>query len=31
MSISALQKWMVGKVAEALGPDLQEQVAFVGG
>ncbi|PPI85418.1 hypothetical protein KEHDKFFH_02985 [Marinobacter maroccanus] len=31
MSIPALQKWMVGKVAEALGPDLREQVAFVGG
>ena len=26
-----LQKWMVSKVAEALGPDLREQVAFVGG
>ncbi|AZR43192.1 hypothetical protein [Marinobacter salarius] len=31
MSIPTLQKWMVGKVAEALGPDLREQVAFVGG
>lgn len=31
MSIPALQKWMVSKVAEALGPDLREQVAFVGG
>lgn len=31
MSISALQKQMVGKVAEALGPELREQVAFVGG
>lgn len=31
MSIPALQKRMVGKVAEALGPELREQVAFVGG
>ncbi|MBO6813114.1 MULTISPECIES: hypothetical protein [Marinobacter] len=31
MSIPVLQKWMVSKVAEALGPDLREQVAFVGG
>ena len=31
MSIPTLQKWMVSKVAEALGPDLREQVAFVGG
>jgi predicted nucleotidyltransferase len=31
MNIPTLQKWMVGKVAEALGPDLREQVAFVGG
>ena len=31
MSIPALQKWMVSKVAEARGPDLREQVAFVGG
>ena len=31
MSISELQKKMVGKVAEALGPELREQVAFVGG
>ena len=31
MSISALQKQMVGKVAEALGPELRAEVAFVGG
>lgn len=31
MSIPTLQKYMVGKVAEALGPDLRDQVAFVGG
>jgi predicted nucleotidyltransferase len=31
MSESALQKQMVGTVAEALGPELRSQVAFVGG
>ena len=31
MSISELQKQMVGSVAEALGPELRAEVAFVGG
>jgi predicted nucleotidyltransferase len=31
MSMSVVQKWMVSKVAEALGPELRGQVAFVGG
>ncbi|WP_254774055.1 hypothetical protein [Marinobacter sp. AC-23] len=31
MSMSALHKTMVTKVAEALGPELLKQVAFVGG
>lgn len=31
MNIAELQKQMVRKVAEALGPELREQIAFVGG